>query len=283
MIGVGNELGVLAARAQGAIPRLPGDYEKDGILYCGKCNTPKQTWASFDDHYFKAPCMCKCMEEGNAKKDAERKERERQAEIRNMRTNGVQDKALIRYTFETAQDTPLIQTAKRYVEHFDELRKKGAGLLLWGGVGNGKTFAAACIANALIDQGKMVLLTNFPKLLSELSGMYPEDRHGYIGDLMKYSLLVIDDFGTERKTDFGYEQVYSIIDAWYTSGIPMVMTTNLMLDEMKKPSSVGYDRIYDRVLERCVPVKSSGKSFRKEKAKDNLQWARELLRSDGDV
>ena len=58
--------------------------------------------------------------------------------------------------------------AKRYVEQWKKVKAENLGLLLWGDVGTGKSFVAACIANALLDQGIPVLMTNFSKILNQM-------------------------------------------------------------------------------------------------------------------
>ena len=74
----------------------------------------------------------------------------------------------------------------------------------------------------------------------------------YINSLKRYALLILDDLGAERKSEYMQEQVYNIIDARYKSGLPMIITTNLTAEEMKKPSDLGNSRIYDRILERMM-------------------------------
>ncbi len=108
-----------------------------------------------------------------------------------------------------------MEKAKRYVEHWDEMQKKAMGLLLWGNVGTGKTYMAGCIANALIDQGVKVLMTNFPRILNTLTGLYQGDRNEFIDSLNRYPLLIIDDLGMERDSEFAREQVFSVIDSRY--------------------------------------------------------------------
>lgn len=41
---------------------------------------------------------------------------------------------------------------RRYVSKFEEMRNRGLGFVLQGDKGNGKTFLAACVANALLDR-----------------------------------------------------------------------------------------------------------------------------------
>ena len=115
---------------------------------------------------------------------------------------------------------------------------------LWGDVGTGKSFVAACIANALLDQGIPVLMMNFSKILNQMGAMYSEERYRYIASFSNYSLLILDDLGIERSTEYALEQVYAVIDEWYKSGLPVIITTNLKIAEIRNPQDVAYARIY---------------------------------------
>ena len=129
------------------------------------------------------------------------------------------------------------------------------GLLLWGGVGTGKSFFAGCIANALLAQGVPVLMTNFAKILGAVTGMYGMERQKFLSSLNTYSLLILDDLGAERNSEYALEQLFGVVDSRYQSRKPMIVTTNLTLEELKHPFDLAHERIYDRLLERCVPVK----------------------------
>ena len=156
---------------------------------------------------------------------------------------------------------------------------KSLGLLLWGDVGTGKSFFAGCIANALLDKGVPVLMTNFSRILNTLTGMYSDDRSQFIDSFNKYSLLIIDDLGIERSSEFALEQVFNVIDSRYRSKKPLIVTTNLTLDELKHPKDLAIARIYDRVLERCVPLKINNQNIRGLNAAANMQEARKILNS----
>ena len=93
----------------------------------------------------------------------------------------------------------------------------------------------------------------------------------------RYTLLIIDDLGAERSTEFAQEQVFNIIDARYRSGKPMIITTNLTAEEIKNPQEVGYARIYDRILERCFPIAVMGESRRRQEVKDSFADIKEKL------
>ena len=120
-------------------------------------------------------------------------------------------------------------------------------------VGTGKSFFAGCIANALIDRDIPVLMTNIPSILNQLTGMFAEDRAAFISALDDYSLLILDDLGVERNTEYALEQMFLVIDSRYRSRKPLIVTTNLKLEEVKKPPDLAHARIYDRIMERCCP------------------------------
>lgn len=167
--------------------------------------------------------------------------------------------------------------ARRYVEHWLEMKERGQGLLLWGGVETGKTFAAACIAQALVEQAVPVLMTNFSKILNSLSGMFSEDRNKYLASFNHFSLLIIDDLGIERNFEYALEQVYNVADSRYLSRLPFIITTNLPLAELKNPKDLAHARIYDRILERYAPIRFNGKNYRRDNAAANKNEAARLL------
>ena len=86
----------------------------------------------------------------------------------------------------------------------------------------------------------------------------------YIRSLCRYSLLILDDLGIERNTEYSLENLFNVIDARYVSGKAMIITTNLNLEELKSQKQLSLKRIYDRVLERCIPVCVSENDFRKD-------------------
>ncbi len=166
--------------------------------------------------------------------------------------------------------------ARRYVEHWPEMKERGQGLLLWGGVGTGKTFAAACIAQALVEQAVPVLMTNFSKILNSLSGMFSEDRNKYLASFNHFALLIIDDLGIERNSvragtglQRGRQPIFE--------PLPFIITTNLPLAEVQNPKDLAHARIYDRVLERCTPIRFNGKNYRRDNAAANKDEAARLL------
>ena len=77
-------------------------------------------------------------------------------------------------------------------------------------------------------------MTNFALILNDFAASF-EGRNEYISRLCHYPLLIIDDFGMERGTEYGLEQVFNVIDSRYRSGKPLIVTTNLTLDDLRNP------------------------------------------------
>lgn len=255
-----------------------GDYIVDGLLYCHKCHTPKQVRIEILGMVRTPMCLCKCMAEEKEREDAERKREEFQEQIQRMRSIGFPDSEMSNCTFanDDHANERITGICHKYVDHFPEMREKGKGLLLFGGVGTGKTFMASCIANALIDQGYPCMVTNFARIINTLQGMY-EGKQDYIDGLNKFTLLVIDDLAAERDTEYMAETVQNIIDARYRTGLPLIITTNLTAEELKHPAEIRKQRIYSRLFEMCVPIEVKGMDRRKEKLKTDYGELEELL------
>ena len=266
-------------------PRQPKEdeyiNEADGLIYCAKCHTPRQCVIQHGDRIVTPPVMCDCQRIAEEKAEAAFQKRQEEFRIERMKASGLQDRYLHDYTFANDKGyNPEIEKAQRYVTEWAMMKENCIGLLLWGNVGTGKTFIAACIANALIEKGVSVLMTNFSKILNSLSAMFDVDRNKFIESFNRYSLLIIDDLGIERNSEFALEQVFNVIDSRYRSKKPLIVTTNLTLDELKHPKDLAHARIYDRVLERCVPFKVNRQNIRQLNAANTLRSAKKLFSTE---
>ena len=258
----------------------PDEYfhDSDNLIYCAKCHTPRQGRYTLQGRVFMPPIRCKCQQELYDQEENRRKLLEKQAEIERMKASGLQDKALYDYTFDKDNGiNPEMAYAHKYAENWEDMKANSSGLLLWGNVGTGKSFFAGCIANALLEKGVPVLMTNFSRILNTLTGMHFEDRNQFIDSLNRYSLLIIDDLGIERNSEFALEQVFNVIDSRYRSKKPLIVTTNLTLTELNNAPDVAHRRIYDRILERCAPIRINNRNIRQDNASANLQEAKKIL------
>lgn len=253
---------------------------ESGLIFCSRCRTPRQKTVLIGDKIMTPRMMCRCQAEAYEEEKTRRQQAEFLDRVSRLKANGLQDKTLRSYTFANdAGLNPEMEKAHVYVDQFPRMKERGLGLLLWGDVGTGKTFFAGCIANALIEQGTLVLMTNFTRILNSLSGMYSDEKNQFIDSFRHYSLLILDDLGIERNSEYALEQVFHVVDSRCRSGLPMIVTTNLTLQELKHPKDLAHSRIYDRVLENCVPLKINRQNIRKMHAAENMEAARELLTS----
>ena len=252
---------------------------EDGLIYCSKCRTARQKRIAFAGKMIEPRCMCACQTAAYEQQEQERKHREFLDRVEKNRSVGLTDPVLRKHTFENdlGYNPKQMDMAKQFVRHWDEFKKDSMGLLLWGPVGTGKSFIAGCIANALLDQGVPVMMTNFARLLNKLTDMYAGDRNAYIDSFNSFPLLIIDDLGVERNSEFAREQVFSVIDSRYRSQLPMIVTTNLTPEQMRNPEDLARERIYDRVLERCTPIRVDSQNIRKQNKMDNLKKSKRLL------
>lgn len=261
-------------------PAEPGEDEyvgDDGLLYCAKCRTPRQCKVSIEGTERIVTCTCKCRREEIERENQRAEERERLMRVQRLRANGIQEKHLRDWNFAVAEETRNIKMARNYVANWRQVKEKNLGLLLWGGVGTGKSFLSACIANALIEKGVPVLMTNFSKILNQMGAMYSEERYRYIASLSNYPLLIIDDLGVERGTDFALEQVYAVVNERYKSGLPLIVTTNLAISEIREAQDEAHDRIFSRLLEMCTPIQIQGNDRRVTISKEKQELTEEVL------
>ena len=278
-MGASNVFRSIAERAAQRYAEQPGDYrDADGLLMCGKCHTHKQVRQPFLGSVKVLACACKCVVEHNRREAEAKRKRDRMQYLDSMRRTGFPDAEMRKWTFanDDGGNPNLMSIARKYVANFDEMRANGTGLLLYGNVGCGKSFTAACIANALIDTGTPCMMTNFTRIINRLQESFA-GRQKYIDNLSRFDLLVIDDMAAERNTEYVWEQVMTIIDARYRSGLPVVVTTNLTIGELADPADIRRQRVYSRLKEMCVPIEVAGADRRTRKMERNIMSAKSLL------
>lgn len=257
---------------------VEGDYrDDDGILICGKCNQPKETQVEIAGNMYIAACMCQCQSQEWEERKVQQEHAQRLMKLRQLPIYGLHDRSIRDCRFENSDMNIYLTKCKQFAEKWDGIKADGIGLMLSGPVGCGKTYAAACIANALIDRGVGVLMTSFPAILKS-----DVPINEIIRESDAFDLIVVDDLGAERDTSYGSEIVYQFIDHRYKMKLPLIITTNLSPKDMQEQTDIRFSRTYDRILEMCIPMIIKGENRRTSKRKENAQLLRQIINGTGE-
>ena len=136
---------------------------------------------------------------------------------------GVNIRAVMEKTF---------QTCRRYAQFFTE---KSGNLLLSGDTGLGKTFLSACIARTVADRGYSVVYESAGHLFTNMERAKFANDESAREICRRYTacdLLIVDDLGTEMPGQFTTAALYSLINDRLLAGKPMIVSTNLTVDDM---------------------------------------------------
>lgn len=261
--------------------RHESDYiDTDGMLHCGVCHAPRQMELDVPlvGHRI-VPIMCHCDQARREEEEAARRAWEEMERIRQMRNAGITSEDYRRMTFDADDgcDPRMAAMAARYVAKRDEIQAENIGLLLHGNTGGGKTFWAAAIANAMIDHACSAMVTTVPQLVTAMAQDFERDKAAILNKIAGVRFLVLDDIGFERQTQYAAEKLFEIVDARYRARRPLIVTTNLTMEEIKNPSQMEYKRVFDRIVEMCQPVHVSGDGRRMAIAREKTRKASDIL------
>jgi DNA replication protein DnaC len=247
---------------------LGSDYtDTQGGISCPNCNK------DFEVGRMGGFVPCECEQERLARMDAGIREKERLSIAGDLRKIAHDSPLYATYTFanDNGKFPEITSECKLYVANWTENLALNRGRLFEGSAGIGKTFAACMCANGIIDKYlASVWVITFRNLIRYIESSGLGAKRNEIYDRIKnVDLLVLDDLGIERESPYKAEVIHGIIDERYASLKPLIVTTNLDAIDFKSEDNLSYQRIYDRIIQYCLPVSMEGKSQRKEYAK---QW-----------
>lgn len=256
---------------------------EDGLLYCSKCHTLRETKEIVPIFNKRMPVWCECMKE-KERKEKEQKEYAQKMEIINrLRSASLLGERYANATFENTDTTvggdfmKAFERCKKYCDVADLSLENGYGIYIYGKSGIGKTHLTACICNELISQYRQCLFTNFfeiSKLIRSTWGRSNNDAEGIIRKIGEVDFLFIDDLGTEALRKNGednwlQEQVFDIINKRYNNKKPTIFSSNHSLNELINERGM-MSKTVDRIMEMSTAIiKVNGDSYRaKNRRKD---------------
>ncbi len=269
-----------AVSYEGHIPLEDGDFiGPEGRVHCGKCKEGKEFYLERLGRF--VPSLCACGRAARAAED-ERLRRLALAEVcAELRRASLLDGKLAAATFDTAQineaNADAYAIGRGYVKNFAQIaadtQSDMRGLLLYGPPGTGKSWLAACIANALSAENVPVLFLSAPRMLSGSAESIAETL-----DIMgRAKLLVLDDLGAERSTEYRAEQVFNIVETRLNSGKPLIVTTNNPPDVVEGLEA-RFRRTWERLRAMCYPVRMTAGNWRKTLVGDAKERFREICK-----
>ena len=240
-------------------------------MICNKCGEPLQKEINLLGKLRYVPIACRCKREEMYQRERTEKAVEKQDRLKQLFTNSLMDKKFEIETFEnwdfSKGQKSMYNAGIKYCKNFRKAKREGVGFILYGPPGNGKTYLSNCIANYLLSEMFPVICVGINQLLERIRKTY--SRYGKEGEdtvlngLALADLLILDDLGTEQLTDWSRSKVYNIIDSRYRNGLPIIVSTNKSIEELKEMYN---ERTVDRLLEICTPIKNTAPSIRKNKA-----------------
>lgn len=237
----------------------------NGKECCSRCRQPLTRTLRVGGTEITVGVLCKCQEEEHEARKARQEAEERRIRIGRLKSLSLMAGVYSGASFEAYElrkgNEGAYRACRAYAEKFDVMKAEGYGLLLSGPVGTGKSYTAACIANTLLEREYTVVMTSLAKA-DELS----REEQWKVSVFAEPDLLIIDDYGAERETEYMQERSYEIIDTRVRSRKPLIVTTNISVKDLAEEKAIGRRRIYDRILEACTPVVVSGDSFRRDRA-----------------
>ena len=162
--------------------------------------------------------------------------------------------------FDPRRDKQAFDACRSYANNELVFRSKKNSLLLFGGVGSGKTHLAAAIANTFIDRSIPVLFATFSNHLNEIREEFDHTgQKQYLSMMKNTPVLVIDDLGKEKKTEWTQQILYDVVNYRYEHLLPIIITSNFGTDDFA--NYVG-EAVWSRLYEMSGAVTTAGKDYR---------------------
>lgn len=158
------------------------------------------------------------------------------------------------------------EIAENYAMEFEQAQQNGNGMLLWGGVGTGKTHLACVVASAVIMGGYSAAYTTVFEIVAGVKASWraatrEEGELEFYRSMTKPDLLIIDEIGVQSDTEFERTVISTIVDARNRDCRPIIGISNYSPADMLP--IIG-KRAFDRITgDGCKIIKFEGQSLRR--------------------
>ena len=241
----------------------------DECVFCGKAREEQESLTVFSWVIYK-PCSCNGAVADRAEKDLQEEQRKADEVERDRRRDVIRlfDEIPHHFrdrTFEAYKVAPHNQAAFDLARAYPAKDSKQS-LLFMGAPGTGKTHLAAAIAIEQVAQLKSVIFGTVPSILGRIKATFSGDgatEAKVKNAIMGCSLLVLDDLGKEKPSEWVEETLYEIINARYVRRLPVIITTNVGLKAVETRYPWNGEAIVSRLFEMCAGVKVGGDDWRR--------------------
>ncbi len=250
---------------------LPEGKRTQMCRVCGKKYLPREiqlgakpiTFFDFD---------CDCLDLLMKYDAIRRRGIEEREKIRTIKNCGIPER-FKSATFRNFKVSANLETAYaktlKYARFFPTRYLKGKGLFLCGSVGSGKTHLAVGIVDHIARMHKdlikeralSIVFKSSVTMIHEIKTLIQQRKNidEYISVLEACDLLILDDFGAEKETEWTSETLYKIINTRYERRRPIILTTNLSPEALPRNFS---KRITSRIFEMCDGIKVQSDDYR---------------------
>ena len=268
--------------SNGEIPEGCFLNESDGLVYCEKCQKQKQVAITWMGVPHIVNCQCECETKVNAETRMAHMEANRLVKVRAARNICFGEATkMYDWTFDrfevTSNNSKNHKIGLKYAQNFSQMKCENIGLNLCGNKGTGKTYLAACIANAVIDKGYSVYFRTMDQLVGQVFKSF--DKNTEVSEICSYDLLIIDEFGTEAETSTVQQYVYDIINTRVVQKKPFIITTNVITPE-KERMTMADQRIYSRFGEALMTIAFTGADMRERIHETKADIFKRLLQGE---
>lgn len=152
------------------------------------------------------------------------------------------------------------RVSERYVEVFE--KDEPRNLLFWGNYGIGKSHLAKSIADGVMKKGNTAIFISLPKLFRKLRSTYSKESDIVEDEIIKalesVDLLILDDLGSEKSSEWGSERIFDLVDS--RQGKHTIYTTNYHPNDLLKTFG---EHIFSRIVNGDTTIiEFKGKNYR---------------------